>query len=149
MSLGRQRRFFLLLGLLSAAAAGLLVFLALDESMVYYHTPGELAERPELARPDRRMRIGGVVERGSLARSGETIHFVITDFRARMPVTYQGLLPDLFREGEGVIAEGRLDGQGGLTASAVLAKHDESYMPPDMTDELKRSGTWQHKPERP
>lgn len=149
MSLGRQRRFFLLLGALSVGVAGLLVFLALDDSMVYYHTPGELAGRPELAQPERRMRIGGVVERGSLVRSGETVRFVITDFRARMPVIYQGLLPDLFREGEGVIAEGRLDGQGGLTASAVLAKHDESYMPPDMTDELKRSGVWQHKPERP
>ena len=115
---------------------------------MFFYSPSQLQTQHV---GDRNFRLGGLVEEGSVKKQpdGVTTAFRVTDTANTVDVRYRGQLPDLFREGEGVIAEGRLDGQGGLTASAVLAKHDESYMPPDMTDELKRSGIWQHKPERP
>jgi cytochrome c-type biogenesis protein CcmE len=88
-------------------------------------------------------RIGGLVQQGSVKRGpGAVVHFVVTDGRHAVPVEYDGVLPDLFREGQGVVAAGALDGSGMFDASEVLAKHDERYMPPDVVDALKRAGRW-------
>ena len=92
---------------------------------------------------DSRFRLGGLVEKGSVIKKGETVEFKVTDLTASLPVTYTGVLPDLFREGQGVVAEGRLDPQGLFHASEVLAKHDEKYMPKEVADALKKSGHWQ------
>src|SRR5438046_7073192 len=89
------------------------------------------------------MRIGGLVKEGSMSRGeGLAVHFEVTDGKRSVPVAYQGLLPDLFREGQGVVAEGALDGSGTLRADSVLAKHDETYMPKEVADALKKQGHW-------
>lgn len=127
------------LGLLGIAAA--LVLSALEESIVFFHSPSELGSSSKLA--DRRLRVGGLVEEGSVAQAGSTVTFRITDLASTVTVAYTGILPDLFREGQGVVAEGRMKG-GVFIADQVLAKHDETYMPPEVADALKRSGQWQH-----
>ena len=97
-----------------------------------------------VAPPGRSVRIGGLVETGSLSRpGGATILFKVTDLKETVPVSYTGLLPDLFREGQGVVVEGKLDSQGLFIADQVLAKHDERYMPPEVAAALKKSGRWQ------
>src|SRR5213076_817508 len=94
--------------------------------------------------PERRIRIGGLVENQSLVREdGRRVAFRVTDGKSELKVVYDGLLPDLFREGQGVIAEGKLGGDGIFVASSVLAKHDEKYMPPEVAEALKKSGRWQ------
>lgn len=127
------------LGLLGIAAA--LILSAFQESIVFFHSPSELAEHANLA--DRRLRIGGLVEEGSVNRSGATVTFRITDLANAVTVAYTGILPDLFREGQGVVAEGHMK-DGVFVADQVLAKHDENYMPPEVADALKKSGQWQH-----
>lgn len=127
------------LGLLGAAAA--LILSAFQESIVFFHSPTELTERSNLA--ERRLRIGGLVEEGSVERGGATVTFRVTDMANAVTVAYTGILPDLFREGQGVVAEGRMH-DGVFVADQVLAKHDESYMPPEVADALKKSGQWQH-----
>jgi cytochrome c-type biogenesis protein CcmE len=127
------------LGLLGVAAA--LILSAFRESIVFFHSPSEIAEHANLA--DRRLRIGGLVEEGSVERGGTTITFRITDLANTVTVAYTGILPDLFREGQGVVAEGRMT-NGVFVADQVLAKHDESYMPPEVAEALKKSGQWQH-----
>ena len=140
----KQRRLtFVLLGMLALAGATALVLNALNDSLVYFFTPAEIAGKHIGA--DRRLRIGGLVEAGSVVKSGETIRFVVTDLKATLPVIYRGVLPDLFREGQGVVAEGKLDDQGLFHASEVLAKHDEAYMPKEVADALKKSGRWQER----
>ncbi|MCU0838521.1 MAG: cytochrome c maturation protein CcmE [Rhodospirillales bacterium] len=131
-------------GLLAIAAA--LVLSALDDSIVFFQTPSELvATAPDA---DRRLRVGGLVEDGSVEKSiGGQVRFRITDTAATLPVTYTGILPDLFREGQGVVAEGRLR-NGVFIADSVLAKHDENYMPPEAAEALKRAGQWQHMKEQ-
>ena len=92
----------------------------------------------------KRFRLGGLVEKGSLVRGDNlAVSFKVSDGDATLPVTYKGILPDLFREGQGVVATGAMDGRGTFVASEVLAKHDEKYMPPEVVDALKRSGRWQ------
>ncbi|MEO5336818.1 MAG: cytochrome c maturation protein CcmE [Magnetospirillum sp. WYHS-4] len=129
------------LGLLASAVG--LVLSALDENIAFFFGPTDvLAKNPS---PDRRLRVGGLVEQGSVkkaAGSSET-NFRITDLNAAVPVVYKGILPDLFREGQGVVAEGRMR-DGVFVADEVLAKHDENYMPPEVADALKKSGQWQH-----
>jgi cytochrome c-type biogenesis protein CcmE len=127
------------LGLLGVAAA--LILSAFRESIVFFHSPSEIAEHANLA--DHRLRIGGLVEEGSVERGGTTITFRITDLANTVTVAYTGILPDLFREGQGVVAEGRMT-NGVFVADQVLAKHDESYMPPEVAEALKKSGQWQH-----
>ena len=120
-----------------------LVLLAFEESLVFFYSPSDVVEKaPPL---DRRLRVGGLVEDGSVSRGadGLTISFRITDTANAVPVRYKGLLPDLFREGQGVVAEGRLDGEGTFIASQVLAKHDENYMPAEVVEALRDSGQWQ------
>jgi cytochrome c-type biogenesis protein CcmE len=138
----KQRRAVLIgtcLGVLALAVG--LVLMALSDSIVFFYTPTEVAEKH--LDVGQRFRLGGLVEDGSLKRGeGTTISFVVTDKRAMLPVTYTGVLPDLFREGQGVVAEGILNADGMFHADSVLAKHDEKYMPPEVAEKLKEQGLW-------
>ncbi len=122
-------------------ALGLVLF-ALRDNIVFFYSPAELEARH--VGPGTRLRIGGLVGEGSVKREqGRSVEFVVTDGKASLPVTYTGLLPDLFREGQGVVVEGALDQGGTFRADNVLAKHDERYMPREVADALKKQGTWQ------
>ena len=138
----KQRRAILIgtcLGVLALAVG--LVLMALRDSIVFFYTPTEVAEKH--LDTGQRFRLGGLVEKGSLKRGeGTTISFVVTDKRATLPVIYTGVLPDLFREGQGVVAEGMLTSEGVFHADSVLAKHDEKYMPPEVAKKLKEQGVW-------
>jgi cytochrome c-type biogenesis protein CcmE len=122
-------------------AAGLIMF-ALRDNIVFFYTPTQLAEKHPA--PGARLRIGGLVKQGSLVK-GESrdVSFVITDNDKELAATYTGLLPDLFREGQGVVADGVLGSDGKFRADSVLAKHDERYMPRDVAEALKKQGVWQ------
>ncbi len=138
----RQRRLTMIGGSLAvlALAAGL-VLNALRDSIVFFSTPSMAAEKH--IPPGTRFRLGGLVENGSLQRGDNlAVSFTVSDGSARLPVTYKGILPDLFREGQGVVAEGALDQAGVFRADTVLAKHDETYMPKDVADALKKQGHW-------
>ncbi|AOF88462.1 MULTISPECIES: cytochrome c maturation protein CcmE [Rhizobiaceae] len=126
-------------GVAFLVAAVLLVMFAFSQSIAYFYVPGDIAKAN--VPPGTRIRLGGLVETGTLKRGeGSTITFTVTDTLATVPVTYTGILPDLFREGQGVVAEGAF-GTGGLfVADTVLAKHDETYMPKDVADRLKAQG---------
>lgn len=139
----RQRRLMVIgsAGAVLALALGLVLF-ALRDSIVFFYGPTELAEKA--VKPGTRLRLGGLVASGSVVRGqGQTVAFSITDNSKSVAVTYTGLLPDLFREGQGVIAEGVLEGEGRFRADSVLAKHDETYMPREVADSLKKQGLWQ------
>lgn len=127
------------LGLVGAGAA--LVLTAVEDSLVFFYTPADLAER-EIA-GGQLFRLGGLVEAGSVRQSGSTTTFRVTDLTRTVPVSFTGVLPDLFREGQGVVAEGSLQPDGTFVASQILAKHDETYMPKEVADALKKSGRWQ------
>ena len=139
----RKQRRGVLIGVCLAVlttAVGLVLF-ALRDSIVFFHTPSDIAEKP--IEPGQRFRLGGLVAAGSVKRGeGAKVDFVVTDTLKEIPVTYEGMLPDLFREGQGVIAEGKLQPDGTFLATSVLAKHDERYMPPEVAAELKKSGHW-------
>lgn len=127
------------LALLCAAAT--LVLGALRDSIVFFSTPSMVFERN--VGTGKRFRLGGLVQPGSLVRGdGLVARFVIADNGASLPVAFKGILPDLFREGQGVVAEGMLDASGVFRADTVLAKHDETYMPKDVADALKKQGHW-------
>jgi cytochrome c-type biogenesis protein CcmE len=141
-----KRLVFVGLGLGILAVAALLVLTALEDSVVFFHSPTEVAERR--VSTDRRLRIGGLVEEGSVQRgAGPEVRFRVTDLANAVAVSYGGILPDLFREGQGVVVEGRIR-DSVLVADQVLAKHDEKYMPPEVAESLKKSGQWQHMQER-
>jgi len=144
----RQRRFSLIgaaLGVLALAVG--LVLSALKQSIVFFNSPTELVEKH--IKPGTRMRIGGLVKEGSISRGeGLAVRFEVTDGKRSVPVAYQGLLPDLFREGQGVVAEGALDPDGMFRADNVLAKHDERYMPKEVADALKKQGHWKDEYEK-
>jgi cytochrome c-type biogenesis protein CcmE len=125
------------------AAATALVLTAFNDNLVFFYSPSDLAEKA--IGPDRRIRIGGLVEPRSLKRQpgGHGIDFRVTDGKTTVAVVYDGVLPDLFREGQGVVTEGRLRRDGVFAATNVLAKHDEKYMPPEVADALKKAGRWQ------
>ena len=128
------------IGLMGAASG--LVLSALDESLSFFRSPTELVEQPQLG--ERRVRLGGLVEEGSLERSDAgAVRFRVTDLVHAVAVSYRGLLPDLFREGQGVVAQGRME-NGIFVADEILARHDETYMPPEVSDALKASGQWRH-----
>jgi cytochrome c-type biogenesis protein CcmE len=139
----KQRRLILIggsLGVLAIAAA--LVLSALKDSIVFFNSPTDVAERH--LSPGTRIRIGGLVETGSVQRGDDLrIKFKVTDGAHDIAVRYQGIVPDLFREGQGVVAEGKLEPDGSFVADTVLAKHDERYMPKEVVDALKKSGRWQ------
>jgi len=129
----------LALGVL-AISAGLVLF-ALNDTIVFFRTPSELAA--DGAPPGTRLRLGGLVKDGSVVRQDNAhVTFVVTDGGGEIAVNYAGLLPDLFREGQGIIAEGSLASDGSFRADNVLAKHDENYMPKEVADALKKQGVW-------
>ncbi len=137
----RKRLWLLVASLCVLGAATALVLWSLSDNLVFFYSPTQVAEKHP--GPDRRLRIGGLVEQGSVKKDGQEVRFVVTDLKKTVPVVYRGLLPDLFREGQGVIAEGTLGADGVFTAREVLAKHDEKYMPPEVAKALKESGRWQ------
>jgi cytochrome c-type biogenesis protein CcmE len=123
-----------------AVAVGLVLF-AMRDSIVFFYSPSDVAAM-EIG-PGTRFRLGGLVETGSVVRSeGTTVRFTVTDRTKTLPVIYTGVLPDLFREGQGVVAEGMLEPGGVFRADYVLAKHDENYMPPEVAKKLKAQGVW-------
>lgn len=136
----KRRLGFIGIGLALLAASAFLALRAFEESIVFFYSPSEVVEKNPP--PERRLRVGGLVEAGSVERvAGATVRFRLTDLAKTVPVTYRGILPDLFREGQGIVAEGHfLD--GGFVADEVLAKHDETYMPPEVAEALKKSGQW-------
>ncbi|MBN9586014.1 MAG: cytochrome c biogenesis protein CcmE [Afipia sp. 62-7] len=138
----KQRRLTLIgCALIVLAIAAGLVLNALRDSILFFSTPSMAAEKH--IQPGQRFRLGGMVREGSLVRGDQLkVKFDVTDGNATLPVTYQGILPDLFREGQGIISEGALDAHGVFKADTVLAKHDETYMPKAVADELKKTGHW-------
>jgi cytochrome c-type biogenesis protein CcmE len=141
MSPKRKRLWLLVASLCVLGAAVALVLSALSDNIVFFYSPSQVAEKHP--GPERRFRLGGLVEQGSVKKDGQEVRFVVTDLQKTVPVVYRGLLPDLFREGQGVIAEGVLGADGTFVAREVLAKHDENYMPPEVAKALKESGRWQ------
>jgi len=138
----RRRLYFVAAGMAMLAAAAGLALYAMQDSLVFFYSPSELLTK-EIP-PGRNLRIGGLVETGSVMRDGGTaVRFRVTDMAQAVPVVYEGILPDLFREGQGVVAEGKLGPDGTFIAAEVLAKHDENYMPKEVVDALKKSGQWQ------
>ena len=138
----KQKRLAIIAGLgaVLVVAAGL-IFVALRDQIVFFYSPSEIHEKAIAAGTP--IRLGGLVKQGSWKREGETSGFVVTDGATDMSVHYVGLLPDLFREGQGVVIEGSVSPAGTFAATNVLAKHDETYMPREVVDELKKRGEWQ------
>ena len=143
-----KRLTFIVIALALLGVAAGLILSALQDDIVFFHSPTDIITKKPT--PDKRLRLGGLVTEGSITRvAGSAItQFSVTDLENTVPVTYEGLLPDLFREGQGVVTEGRLI-EGVFVASEVLAKHDETYMPPEVADALKKSGQWQGDEEAP
>jgi cytochrome c-type biogenesis protein CcmE len=138
----RHRRLFLIGGALGVLALAIALMLnAFRDSIVFFNSPSDVAEKH--VAPGTRMRLGGLVKAGSVVRGDNlTIRFELTDGNREIPVVYQGVLPDLFRDGQGVVAEGIFDRAGGFDADMILAKHDETYMPKEVAKALKKSGHW-------
>ncbi len=138
----KQKRLAMIGGIAVVLAVALgLILTALRDQIVFFRSPTEVVEGKVKAGDS--FRIGGLVETGSVKReTGQVVRFAVTDGANTVRVTFNGLLPDLFREGQGVVAEGRLDGAGGFLATNVLAKHDENYMPREVADTLKKQGVW-------
>ena len=128
---------FIVAGVAGIAVIVALIMNAFRSNLVFFFTPTQVLAKQ--APVDRAFRIGGLVEKGSLHREndGLTVHFMVTDLKHEMVVTYKGILPDLFKEGKGVVAQGKLNSQGQFIADEVLAKHDANYMPPEVASELK------------
>ncbi len=140
----RQRLTLLLVALALLGGASGLVLYALSDSVAFFASPSDIATGK--VEPDRRFRLGGLVVPGSVERDpvDGAVQFTLTDQANEVRVSYKGLLPDLFREGQGIVAQGTIGANGTFVASEVLAKHDEAYMPPEVADALKRAGVWQH-----
>jgi cytochrome c-type biogenesis protein CcmE len=138
----KQRRLTLIgCGLAVLAVAAVLVLSALRDAIVFFNSPTDVVEKH--VAPGTRIRLGGLVKEGSVARGENlSVRFEVTDGNRTVPVTYTGILPDLFREGQGVVTEGALDSAGLFRADSVLAKHDETYMPKEVADALKKQGHW-------
>jgi cytochrome c-type biogenesis protein CcmE len=134
----RQKRGLLIIGVLAVAAAIVaLVLRAFQSNLVFFYTPTQILANE--APKNRTFRVGGMVQKGSLQRDGVKVRFIVTDTQKSITVHYQGLLPDLFKEGKGVVAQGRLDERGSFTAAEVLAKHDENYMPPEAAEAIRKA----------
>jgi cytochrome c-type biogenesis protein CcmE len=145
MRLRKQQRLILVvIALLLLGGASGLVLFALSDSVAFFVTPSDIAAGK--VDPDKRFRLGGLVVAGSVEQPGNDglVLFRVTDQVNEVPVRYRGILPDLFREGQGIVAQGELGADGVFTAGEVLAKHDENYMPPEVAEALKRAGVWRH-----
>jgi cytochrome c-type biogenesis protein CcmE len=144
MAMTRKQRRLVTIGVIGsvlAVAVGLVLF-ALSGEITLYRTPTEIAQ--STIGPNQRLRVGGLVETGSVVRGADgEVSFSVTDTATSLKVSYRGLLPDLFREGQGVVAEGKLGPDGSFRADTVLAKHDERYMPKEVADALKKQGVWE------
>ena len=139
----KQRRLTMIgaAGVVLMAAVGLILF-ALQDQIVFFNSPSDIAAKG--VQPGQRIRLGGLVKEDSVIRStGTDVVFVVTDGGADVKVSYTGILPDLFREGQGVVTEGTLNPDGSFAADTVLAKHDENYMPKEVAEALKDQGYWQ------
>jgi len=137
----RRRMLFVLIGLAMLGSATALVLNALQGSIAFFFGPTEVLANHQLPS---HFRLGGLVEKGSVVKDadGLTVHFRVTDLKNALAVSYRGVLPDLFREGQGVVVEGGLEPDGSFLATTVLAKHDEKYMPPEVAAALKKAGEW-------
>ncbi len=144
----KQRRATMILSALAVLGVSVgLILYAMTDSIVYFHSPTDVAEKS--VKPGQRIRLGGLVAEGSVKRGqGTTVRFTVTDMVKELSVEFTGVLPDLFREGQGVVAEGKINTAGVFVADSVLAKHDENYMPPEVADSLKKSGKWEE-PKKP
>lgn len=139
----KQRRMMMIgsAGAVLFAAVGLILF-ALQDQIVFFNSPSDVAQKS--VQPGQRIRLGGLVKDDTVIRGeGTEVSFVVTDGGADVKVAYNGILPDLFREGQGVVTEGMMNPDGTFTADTVLAKHDENYMPKEVADALKDQGHWQ------
>jgi len=136
-----QRLTLALLAIVAVVGAALLAMSALKDQAAYFYTPSDAAR--DHVTPGQAVRLGGMVDKGSLKRSkdGVTIDFVVSDGSASVPVRFSGIVPSLFREGSGVVADGRFDAQGTFVADQILAKHDERYMPPQVEGAMHKSGS--------
>jgi len=134
----RGKRFAIAAGIVGAVGvAAALVLNAFNSNLVFFYSPSQVAAKEAPA--GRTFRLGGLVEQGSVKRDGVTVRFTVTDMVRAIPVRYEGILPDLFKEGKGVVAQGQVGGDGVFVAREVLAKHDENYMPPEASAALKRA----------
>lgn len=140
MTRKRRRLYIVVIGMAILGLAAGLVLMSFEDSLVFFHSPSDLAEKPVPA--GRTFRLGGLVEEGSFIKKGVEITFRVTDMVESIDVRFRGLVPDLFREGQGVVAEGQMGEDGVFVASNVLAKHDENYMPPEVAESLKKAGQW-------
>jgi cytochrome c-type biogenesis protein CcmE len=142
----KHRRLLFVLGCLAVMSLGAAIILSsLRDTMIFFYTPTQLAEKKSAAdfNPNQALRIGGLVKNGSIHNvDGGGIRFTITDLSAEVNTTYKGLVPSLFRDGQGVVAQGTLQADGSMIAETILAKHDENYMPREVMDALKKSGRW-------
>ncbi|SOD92662.1 cytochrome c maturation protein CcmE [Caenispirillum bisanense] len=144
MTRKKRRLYFVGAGMLALFAGAALVLTAFQDNLVFFYSPSDLQAKQVSA--DQRFRLGGMVEEGTVEKQGDTVRFKVTDYAASTPVTFTGILPDLFREGQGVVAEGKIGSDGVFVASEVLAKHDENYMPPEVADALARQDpAWKEK----
>ena len=138
----KYQRLYMVLGALIAVALGAaMMLLAFEDSVVFFYSPSDIKEGR--ATINQRIRVGGLVEVDSVQKKDTQVIFIVTDTVERLEVTFNGILPDLFREGQGIIAEGKLIKIGKFQASEVLAKHDENYMPPEVAAAIKEAGQWQ------
>ena len=141
MTPARRRLTFIGLGFLSLVVASTLALTAFEDNLVFFYSPTDINEKSVIA--DRQIRIGGLVKDGSIVKSndGITVRFEVTDLKYSIPAIYKGPLPDLFKENQGVVAEGQLT-EGIFRAKTILAKHDENYMPKEVAESLKKTGKW-------
>jgi len=142
MTRKRRRLYVVILGLSTLTLAAALVLTAFEDNIVFFYSPTDLATKKPP--PDQRIRVGGIVVANSVTRKadGVTMEFRLTDIDNSVNVSYRGILPDLFREGQGIVASGKLVSVDVFVADEVLAKHDENYMPAEVADALKKSGHW-------
>lgn len=137
----RQRLWFIIFGMGMLGIATTLIMISFRDNLVFFYSPSDLAAKPPSQ--SQFIRIGGLVEQGSVTHPSEnSLSFVVTDGSTSLPVYYEGLPPALFREGQGIVAEGHLETPERFAATRILAKHDENYMPPEVADAIKKQGTW-------
>ena len=137
----RQRLWFIIFGMAMLGIATTLIMMSFRDNLVFFYSPSDLVEKRPSA--SQFIRIGGLVEQGSIIHPSEnSLSFVVTDGSNSLAIYYEGLPPALFREGQGIVAEGHLESPKRFVASRILAKHDENYMPPEVADAIKKQGVW-------